>query len=342
MDVKKDQKVVVLATGGTIAGVAKDVSKPNNYVSGQLGVNQLTQNLITHGVALIQEQVCNIDSKDMQFSHWQALLERCHFWLNQNNVAGLIVTHGTDTLEETAFFLQAVLQPTKPVAMTCAMFPANIPQSDGPKNLQDALDWVLKNQNKGVHLVCAGEVHFGIGVQKIFSDRAKAFASHSDKALIEHTSIPQIDWPMPSVEEVLKTQHWPRVELIYNHAGADGQLVRNLLQGNELAKSGSQPNSNSNSNPNSNPNSNASTNANQTSKVAGIVVAGTGSGTLSHGLERSLMEAQKAGLWVARTSRCAYGVSDPDKHPNIPSLHNLSPVQGRVAMMLGLLARSEI
>ena len=335
MDVKKDQKVVVLATGGTIAGVAEDVSKPNNYVSGQLGVNQLTQNLITHGVALIQEQVCNIDSKDMQFSHWQGLLERCHFWLSQNDVAGLIVTHGTDTLEETAFFLQAVLQPTKPVAMTCAMFPANVPQTDGPKNLQDALDWVLKNQDNGVHLVCAGEVHFGIGVQKIFNDRAKAFASHSDKALIGHTSIPQIDWPMPSVSQVLKTQHWPRVELIYNHAGADGQLVRNLLQGYELAKSGSQPNFNSN------PNSNASANANQTSRVAGIVVAGTGSGTLSHGLERALMEAQKAGLWVARTSRCAYGVSDPVKHPNIPSLHNLSPMQGRVAMMLGLLARSE-
>ena len=335
MDVKKDQKVVVLATGGTIAGVAEDVSKPNNYVSGQLVVNQLTQNLVTHGVVLIQEQVCNIDSKDMQFSHWQALLERCHFWLNQNDVAGLIVTHGTDTLEETAFFLQTVLQPTKPVAMTCAMFPANVPQSDGPKNLQNALDWVLKNQDNGVHLVCAGEVHFGIGVQKIFSDRAKAFASHSDKTLGEHSPIPQIDWPLPTVEKVLKTQHWPRVELIYNHAGADGQLVRNLLQGYELAKSGSQPNFNSN------PNSNASANANQTSRVAGIVVAGTGSGTLSHGLELALMEAQKAGLWVARTSRCAYGVSDPVKHPNIPSLHNLSPVQGRVAMMLGLLALSE-
>jgi len=182
-------------------------------------------------------------------------------------------------------------------------------------------------------------VHFGIGVQKIFSDRAKAFASHSDNALGQHTSILQIDWPMPSVAQVLKTQHWPRVELIYSHAGADGQLVRNLLQGNELAKSGSQPNSNPNPNPNHN--SNASAKVNQTSMVAGIVVAGTGSGTLSHGLERSLMEAQKVGLWVARTSRCAYGVSDPVKHPNIASLHNLSPVQGRVAMMLGLLARSE-
>ena len=322
MDVKKDQKVVVLATGGTIAGVAGDVTRPNQYVSGQLGVSQLTQNLVTNGLQLVQEQVCNIDSKDMQFTHWQALLGRCHYWLSQNDVAGLIVTHGTDTLEETAFFLQAVLNPTKPIAMTCAMFPANVPESDGPQNLQDALDWVSKTQDTGVYLVSAGEVHFGIGVQKIYSDRSKAFASREGLMHGKQTTTSHLDWPMPTVAQVLNTKQWPRVELIYNHAGADGQLVSNLLQMNELAKFGSQANSN----------------ANQTSMVEGIVVAGTGSGTLSQDLELALAHAQKAGVWVARTSRCAFGVSDPDKHPIVPSLQNLSPVQGRVAMVLGLLA----
>ena len=326
MDVKKDQKVVVLATGGTIAGIAGDTAKPNNYVSGQLGVSQLTQNLVTGGVQLTEEQVCNIDSKDMQCAHWQALLGRCHFWLNQNDVAGLIVTHGTDTLEETAFFLQSVLKPSKPLAMTCAMFPANVPQSDGPQNLQDALDWVLTTQDSGVFLVSAGEVHFGIGVQKIFSDRYKAFASR-DKVLAVNDKTPFMDiqdWQMPSIEQVLETKLWPRVELIFNHSGADGQLVKTLLKANDLAKSGTQ------------------TNVIQTVMIDGIVVAGTGSGTLSHDLVLALNEAQKAGLWVARTSRCAFGVADPDKHPSILSLHNLSPVQGRVAMILGLLARNAI
>ena len=322
MDVKKDQKVVVLATGGTIAGVAGDVTRPNQYVSGQLGVSQLTQSLVTNGLQLVQEQVCNIDSKDMQFTHWQALLGRCHYWLSQNDVAGLIVTHGTDTLEETAFFLQAVLNPAKPVAITCAMFPANVPESDGPQNLQDALDWVSKTQNTGVYLVSAGEVHFGIGVQKIYSDRSKAFASREGLMHGKPITTAQPDWRMPTVAQVLKTKQWPRVELIYNHAGADGQLVSNLLQVNERAKSGSQANSN----------------ANQTSMVEGIVVAGTGSGTLSQDLELALTHAQKAGVWVVRTSRCAFGVSDPDKHPSVTSLQNLSPVQGRIAMVLGLLA----
>lgn len=321
MDVKKDQKVVVLATGGTIAGVAGDVSKPNNYVSGQLSVSQLTQNLDTAGVELVSEQVFNIDSKDLQFAHWQALLERCHFWLEQNDVAGLIVTHGTDTLEETAFFLQAVLRPTKPVAMTCAMFPANVPQSDGPQNLQDSLHWVLSGRDIGVHLVCAGEVHFGIGVQKVFSDRSKAFASREEESSHPQNSMPALDWPMPSVEQVLSTKHWPRVELLYNHSGADGQLVRTLLKARGDGESGT------------------ISNPPQTALTKGLVVAGTGSGTLSQDLERALIDAQKAGLWVARTSRCVFGVANPDKHPHIRALIHFSPAQARVSMILGLIAQ---
>ena len=325
MDVKKDKKVVVLATGGTIAGVAEDISKPNNYVSGQIAVKELTQDLYTRGVQLIQEQVCNIDSKDMQFSHWQALLGRCHFWLEQSDVVGVIVTHGTDTLEETAYFLQAVLSPTKPVALTCAMFPANVPESDGPQNLQDALDWVLNSKETGVHLVCADDVHFGMGVQKIFSDRSKAFTSR-DKLFADSENTPSMnvhDWLIPSIEKVLAldAKHWPKVDLIFNHSGADGQLVRALIKANALAKTETL----------------ASVSA--PPLVEGIVVAGTGSGTLSRELELALVEAQKAGLWVARTSRCAFGVADPEKHPNIHALHNLSPVQGRVAMILGLLER---
>jgi len=325
MDVKKDKKVVILATGGTIAGVAGDISKPLRYASGQLSVKQLTKALETRGAQLVQEQVCNIDSKDMQFSHWQALLERCHFWINQNEVTGLIVTHGTDTLEETAFFLQMVLKPSKPIAMTCAMFPANVPQSDGPQNLQDALDWVLKTQENGVQLVCAGEVHDAVGVQKIFSDRSHAFASRQEASLQTDqtdTYESKLDWPMPSVAQVLQTKHYPRVELIYNHLGADGQLVKNLFD----AKKGAV--------------SEASVGTKKTSITQGLVIAGTGSGTISQDLLKVLEEAQKLGLWVARTSRCAYGVSDPDKHPSITSLHNLSPVQGRVAMILALIAHA--
>jgi len=211
---------------------------------------------------------------------------------------------------------------SKPIAMTCAMFPANVPQSDGPQNLQDALDWVLKTQENGVHLVCAGEVHDAVGVQKIFSDRSHAFASRQEASLQNDTYESKLDWPMPSVAQVLLTKHYPRVELIYNHSGADGQLVKTLLDAKKSAMS------------------EANMESKQTYMTQGLVIAGTGSGTISQDLLKALEEAQKLGLWVARTSRCAYGVSDPDKHPSIPSLHNLSPVQGRVAMILALIAHA--
>jgi L-asparaginase len=322
MNRKKNQKIVVLATGGTIAGVAQDISKPFSYVSGQLSVNQLTQRLDPRGITLVQEQVSNIDSKDMQFTHWQALIQRCHYWLNQDDVLGLVVTHGTDTLEETAFFLQAVLTPTKPLAITCAMFPANVPQSDGPENLQDSLDWVLETPCTGVYLVCANEVHFGIGVQKIYSDRSNAFISRNEESLVATTVASQLGWTMPSVNQVLNTKRWPRVELLYNHTGADGQLVRNLLQANTPALSQANPSSTDS----------------QDSPLEGLVVAGTGSGTLSQDLETALLEASQSGVMVARTSRCAFGHADQDTHPEIAALHHLSPVQGRVAMILGLIA----
>jgi L-asparaginase len=201
------------------------------------------------------------------------------------------------------------------------MFPANVPQSDGTQNLQDALHWVLSARDIGVHLVCAGEVHFGIGVQKVFSDRSKAFASREEGSITAKNSLPKLDWTMPSVEQVLSTKFWPRVELLYNHSGADGQLVRTLLKARGDGESG------------------ATHNLSQTALTEGLVVAGTGSGTLSQDLENALIDAQKAGLWVARTSRCVFGVADPDKHPNVPALIHFSPVQARVAMILGLIAQ---
>jgi L-asparaginase len=86
------------------------------------------------------------------------------------------------------------------------------------------------------------------------------------------------------------------------------------------------------------PNTQSGANGTKLSKTDGIIVAGTGSGTLSQDLEKALLDAQKAGIWMARVSRCAFGAADPEKHPNIPALLNLSPVQARVAMILGLLA----
>ncbi len=298
MNAKKTKKIVVLATGGTIAGLASDVAQPQNYVAGQVGVSDLLKEIGPNDVELLTEQVAQLDSKDMSFAVWQHLLSRLVHWLGHEDVQGVVITHGTDTLEETAYFLQTVLHPAKPVALTCAMLPANAPDSDGPGNLKEALSWVQKPAAKGVTVVCAGQVHAGDALQKSHSHQRNPFTS---QALGSHPAALQV----PSVAQVLACHHWPRVELVLNHAGADGRLVRALLAHDA---------------------------------PQGWVAAGTGNGTLHHDLEAALLEAQKQGAHVLRASRCAWGGVQSRVTDVFPHAGALTAVQARVALLLHLLA----
>jgi len=299
MNAKKTKKIVVLATGGTIAGLASDASKPQNYTAGQVGVADLLQGVADDDVELLTEQVAQIDSKDMSFKVWQSLLARVVHWLAQDEVQGVVITHGTDTLEETAYFLQTVLQPAKPVAMTCAMLPANASDSDGPGNLKDALAWVQQTTASGVSVVCAGQVHAGQALQKSHSHLRNPFTS---QAGVTHPLALRV----PSVAQVLACTHWPRVELVLNHAAADGRLVRALM-----AQDAPQ----------------------------GWVVAGTGNGTLHHDLEAALLDAQKQGAQVLRASRCAQGGVQSRDADVLPHAGGLTAVQARVALLMHFVAQ---
>ena len=113
LDTKKMKKVVVLGTGGTIAGTAASANDHTGYTAGQLGVQHLLDaipglNDVLQADSLQCEQVAQLDSKDMDHATWQALAQRCAHWLAQPDVGGIVITHGTDTLEETAWFLQQV------------------------------------------------------------------------------------------------------------------------------------------------------------------------------------------------------------------------------------------
>ena len=300
MNAKKTKKIVVLATGGTIAGLASDASKPENYKAGQVDVVDLLSHVSFEQVTVVSEQVAQIDSKDMSFAIWQALLARVVHWLEQDDVQGVVITHGTDTLEETAYFLQAVLPTSKPVALTCAMLPANAPDSDGPANLQDAMRWVQSDDAHGVVVVCAGQVHAGNAVQKTNSQHLNPFTSQ--------TNVQPPAWPCaPSVAQVLSCARWPRVELAMNYAGTDGRMVRTLMA--------------------------------QQDAPDGWVVAGTGNGTLHHDLEAALLEAHMRGAQVLRASRCAWGGVQSRASDVLPHAGMLTAVQARVALLLDLLAR---
>lgn len=135
------------------------------YAAAQVPVGDLLRSVpgladLLDGILPVPEQVAQIDSKDMSFEVWERLALRIRHHLQQPDVRGLVVTHGTDTLEETAYFLQSVLSAAvlaaKPVVLTCAMRPANALAPDGPQNLLDAVAVALTAGACGVLVVCRG------------------------------------------------------------------------------------------------------------------------------------------------------------------------------------------
>ncbi len=310
------KKIVILGTGGTIAGTAAHPGEHLGYQAAQLGVDRLVAALPGLAqVPLVAEQVAQLDSKDMDFATWQALAARCAHWLAQDDVQGLVITHGTDTLEETAFFLHRVLAPQRPVVLTCAMRPATALAPDGPQNLLDAVALARWHGVHGVLSVCAGRVHGPLEVAKVHPYRLDAFDSGEagPLALVEEGRVRQLR-PWPAGDEVQARHvaqavartgpaHWPRVEVVMNHAGAGGGLVEALVgQG-----------------------------------VQGLVAACTGNGTLAAPLEQALVAAQARGVRVARATRCALGQVLPHRADALPDSQGLSPVKARVAMLLDLL-----
>ncbi|RQO58728.1 asparaginase [Paucibacter sp. KBW04] len=312
-------QVVVLGTGGTIAGTAADPGDNVGYQAAQLGVAQLVSAVpALAAVSLACEQVAQLDSKDMDFATWRQLAIRVAAHLAREDVAGVVITHGTDTLEETAYFLQRVLAPKKPVILTAAMRPATALQTDGPQNLLDAVAVAQDPQASGVLVVFAGVIHAAEQVRKAHSYRVDAFVS-SDGARLGLVEEGQVRWVQglgqarPGVGlEVLPTaaKDWPRVEILLNHVASDGRLVRALLAQSTDDKPG------------------------------GLVVAGTGNGSLSQDLEAALREAQAQGVRVLRSTRCDAGPVTASADA-LPSAGALSPVKARVELILQLLNESK-
>lgn len=311
---------VVLATGGTIAGRSARSDDHLGYVAGQVTVDDLlvaVPGLI--GLPLEGEQLAQIDSKDMSLSVWQALVRRLVYHLARPDVASVVITHGTDTLEETAYLLHVLLRPTKPVVLTCAMRPATALMADGPQNLSDAVALARHPDAHGVVLVCAGQVHAGLDVGKVHSYRLDAFDSGDAGALgaMEAGRLRRFRaFPESALETVASAQllerflsaaALPRVALLTSHADADGDTVRALLaQPAERA-------------------------------LRGIVVAGTGNGSVNQWMEAALAEAQAVGVRVVRTTRCARGTVLAHPGQALPEISGLSPVKARLALALELL-----
>lgn len=302
---------VILGTGGTIAGRAPVPEQALHYSAAQIGVADLVRAVpLLAALPLQAEQVAQVDSKDMGPAVWTRLARAVARHLARAEVSGVVVTHGTDTLEETALLLHRLLAPAKPVVLTAAMRPATSLQADGPANLCDAVTVARTPGARGVVVCMAGTVFHPEAVRKQHTWRLDALAAGDegalghvvDGALHLHRAWPQ-GQPLrqPALPE--EPAAWPRVEIVTSHAGADGRLVELLCAHG----------------------------------VDGVVLAGTGNGTLSEGLERAARRAQAAGVTVWLASRCAAGGVVGGEPGEFVSAGALSPAQARVALTLALL-----
>ena len=305
------RKIVVLGTGGTIAGRAPDAQDNLAYAAAQVGVADLLAGVPgLAGLDLHCEQVAQIDSKDMDFAVWRALAQRCAHWLAQDDVGGIVVTHGTDTMEETAFFLASVLAADRPVVLTGAMRPATSVAADGPQNLLDAIAVARTDGASGVVVCLAGAVHGARDVMKLHPYRADAFGSGDAGPLawLEEGRLRQLrPWPREAVrrepQALPPPSDWPRVEIVASYAGGSAAVVEALLAHG----------------------------------VDALVVAGTGNGTLHHALEAALQRARAVGVQVRRTTRCPFGQVLPLPGDALPAADGLSPVKARIALLLELM-----
>lgn len=304
-------KILVLGTGGTIAGVSTTCPTEAGYRAGVLDIAQLVEAApgIERLADLQAEQLASIDSKDMRPAVWQKLASRIAQWFSQPDAAGCVITHGSDTLEETAYFLQCVLPVGKPVVLTAAMRPATALSADGPRNLYDAVQVAASLQAVGRGVLCAlhGHIHAACDVTKSHPEALVAFSSGS-RGPLGFVGTQGVQFTRNSPDAGMDTLPapsigiWPWVELVSSHAGANGGVVRALLRASQHG--GLEP------------------------RISGLVVLGTGHGTVHEDLQQALDEAVSEGVRVIYASRAGVAQGGP--------YDGLNAVKVRVRLMLEL------
>jgi len=314
--------VVVLATGGTIAGAAaSDVQA--GYSSGQVGVEQLLAAVpqARKLANLRGEQIANIGSQDMNDEVWIKLATRINELVAQPDVTGVVVTHGTDTIEETAYFLNLVVHSNKPVVLTASMRPSTALSADGPLNYYNAVA-VAANKNatgRGVMVVVNDWIHGASSLTKTSTTAVQTFLSPLS-GLLGTVAYGKVEWfrgpvgknTVSSEFSVDKNTVLPRVDVIMATENMDGALI------NAAAAAGAK----------------------------GIVIAGVGNGNMTKTALDALAAQAKNGIVAVRSTRVTTGEVgrnvevDDDKMNFVASLA-LNQQKSRVLLRLALLKTSD-
>jgi L-asparaginase len=310
-------RVVVLATGGTIAGSQAPRSR-RGYRPGIFSIESLLAAApgIESLARLQAVHVARIGSQDMGEGVWRTLARRAQAALDDPGVAGVVITHGTDTMEETAYFLNLVVRSSKPVVLVGAMRPATAMSADGPMNLYNAVATAGHPDagGRGVLVVANDEIHFAREVAKTnttqigtFKSTHRGLAGLVSSGRLHFYGLPMRRHTSDSEFEVPSSRGLPRVEIVYAHAGMGRELI------DAAVKAGAR----------------------------GVVIAGVGNGNLAAGPLAAAAAAAKAGIAVVRSSRTGGGIVErnvevDDDRLRLIAADELNPQKARVLLMLGL------
>jgi len=325
---EKTPHILVLGMGGTIAGLASSPQKPLEYEPGQVSVGSLLahiQSAIPDGLELITEQLANISSRNLTEDLLSQLGEAVRKSLLDPSVRGIVITHGTDTIEETGIFLQLTCgqlsnQLGKRVILTGAMLPSNAPEADGPSNLLDAIKWAstpIDNCPGGIYAVMDGRACMAMDLAKRHTTALNAplqSSPSSSAGLINPSWLFGVkavqaawveDLPIPTENE------WPWVEILTSHAGARSETVAHWMD----------------------------------IEVKGIVLAGSGMGGFHDAWQAPLAQAVAKGVALVRTSRTGSGstfLNIPEKDlPGCLASGSLTAPRARIALQLSLNAEKQ-
>ena len=309
-------KVYILATGGTIAGSGSSATK-SNYSAGQVAIGTLLDAVpAIKDVADVEgEQVVNIGSQDMSDEVWLVLAKRVNELLAREDVNGVVITHGTDTMEETAFFLSLVVKSDKPVVLVGAMRPSTAISADGPANLYNAVVTAASKASldRGVLVCMNGKVFAAADVTKTNTTSVETFQApnsgplgyvHNGEVRYFHPAAKVADAPYFNIAGITSL---PKVGIAYGYSNVEADVVKMMIK----------------------------------EHYKGIVYAGVGNGNIHKNVFPELETARKEGILVVRSSRVPTGATtldaevDDNKYEFVASW-GLNPQKARILLMLAL------
>lgn len=311
-------RIIVLATGGTIAGQGASVDRAG-YIPGKLPIEDLLSNIPSiNKIAIVKgEQVASVGSYDMTIGIWIKLARRINEIFARNEADGIVITHGTDTQEETAYFLNLTVKSVKPVVLTGAMRAATAISADGPKNLYDAILVASDPQSKGKGVIVSFNetLYDSKNVVKVNTTHVDAFDSpntgpigqvYDGKVIYYSQTVQKKGYDTPF--DVSKLDILPKVDIVYMYVDASTTAINALIN----------------------------------DRIDGLIIAGTGNGTFSKPILQAVETAVKNGILIVRSSRVSSGsvtqfnqVFDDQKLGTIAA-DDHNPQKARILLMLAL------